>query len=159
MAVVEVPLIHSPIAEHVLAHAELTAVHELSLKSLIIRFIILFALPMLQVLRPCAFVHIPVLFVFILALSCSGEVLDVTYIIAPRLEHKYSVDGLVLSEVAKEVLLVGEVEEEEALEGFCVGLGGGGWEELLGVQLVLLGDDVIWEEGFYICAEPSTCRA
>jgi hypothetical protein len=159
VAVVEVSLIHSPITKRVLAHAELTAVHELSLKTLIIRLIILFALPMLQVLRPCALVHIPVLFVFILALSCSGEVLDVTYIIAPRLENKYPVGGLVLSEVPKEVLLVGEVKEEEALERFCVGLRGGGWKGLLGVQLVVLGDGVIWEEGFYICAEPSTCRA
>ena len=68
VAVVEVPLIDATITKDILTHTKLAAIHELPLKRLVIRLIILFTLPMLQVLRPRTFVLIPVLLVLILTL-------------------------------------------------------------------------------------------
>ena len=68
MAVVEVSLIYAAITKGILTHTKLATVHELPLKRLVICLIILFTLPMLQVLRPRTFVLIPVLLVLILTL-------------------------------------------------------------------------------------------
>ncbi len=67
MTVVKVAFVGTAVAECILAHAELAAVHKLALKCLIVALIKLFAPPMLQVFRPQSLIKVSVFLVLVLA--------------------------------------------------------------------------------------------
>jgi hypothetical protein len=96
MAVVEIPLINATVSKGIFAHTKLAAIHKLTLKSLITCLIIFFTLAMLQVFGPHSFIHIPILLVFVRALTRGCQILYVAYIVTPWFEQEYPVCGLVL---------------------------------------------------------------
>lgn len=116
MPVIEVPLVDLPIMELIHSLTELAAVHELALELLIIGSVHLSPLAMLQVLRPRPLVDVPVFLVLVLAFTRGCEIVDVADVVTAGFEDEDTVGRVVLVQVAEEVLLVGEVEQECACE-------------------------------------------